>query len=309
MTNDEPTRHSICISQSDPSLIRHQGDEGFHEILRKHYADAESIALEQLVQLKARLRIASEEDFWRIFSEGISRISGSQYVLTAQKLDDSPAVGLEGSCLTALCWFYNDGHGIDGFAKGVNYHAYSCPCAEMRHGKAFLVPGRVNELFPNNPNAPALPIPMEAYFAIPLLDNKDHEIGHFAMVWSPEGLTNRKLSWGFMESLMRSLEDMIASHLTEGPGLSNKAEIVHEHQDDAIVPLRMLSELRSLRPYAKSLSHELRTPMQGIVGMLDVMYANCQEALELDTSAKMEMLIEELKSSIETIQGKLTKIN
>jgi hypothetical protein len=304
--NEEFSRHSICISQADPPVIRHQGDEGFHEVLRKHYADAESHALEQLVQLKTRLRFADEEDFWRIFCEGVSRIVNSQYVIVAQKLPDTPEIGLPGACLNATCWFFNDGHGIDGFARGVSYHAYQCPCAEVRHGKAFLVPSHIGQLFPDNPNLPSLSIPMEAYFGIPIED-KNGELGHFALIWSPDGMKEVTLSWGFIETIMRSLEDIIGRQLVEGTGLAKKAQVVDDEQANQIVPLRILSELRSLRPYAKNLSHELRTPMQGIVGMLDVMYANVQEAGELEASDKMQDLIKELKGSIEVIQGMFTQ--
>lgn len=302
-----PPRHSLCISQSSPNTIRHQGDEGFTEVLRKHYADAEALALEQLVQLKTRLRTASEDDFFRVFCEGISRIAGSQYVIIAQKLDDSPAVGEIGSCFTALCWFWNDGHGVDGFAKKLSYHAYACPCSELRHGKAFLVPSDINQLFPQNPNAAGLPIAMEAYFAIPLED-KTGELGHFALVWSDEGMKSKKLSWPFIETLMRSVEDMVAQHITEGPGLAKDAELMDGKEAEQIVPIRVLSELRSLAPYAKNLSHELRTPMQGIIGMLDVMYSNVQEAAEMGPGEKMMQLIDELKSSIEIIQGSCSKL-
>ena len=303
-----PPRHSICISQSSPSAIKHQGDEGFTETLRQHYADAESLALEQLVQLKARLRTTSEDDFWRVFCEGISRVAGSQYVIIAQKLDDSPPVGEVGSCLTALCWFWNDGHGIDGFDKKVSYYAYACPCSEMRHGKAFLVPDGINNLFPENPNAPGLPITMEAYFALPLHD-KTGELGHFGLVWSPEGMRNKSLSWAFIETLMRSVEDMVTRHITDGPGLAKDAQVMDQQEAEQIVPIRVLSELRSLAPYAKNLSHELRTPMQGIIGMLDVMYANVQEAAQLSPGDQMMKLIDELKSSIEMIQGKCPRLH
>jgi len=300
-----PPRHSICISRSSPSVIKHQGDVGFTEVLRQHYADAESLALEQLVQLKARLYTTQEDDFWRVFCEGISRIVGSQYVVIAQKLDDSPAMGEVGSCLTALCWFWNDGHGADGFSRKISYHAYACPCSELRHGKAFLVPSNINELFPENPNTPSLPITMESYFAIPIRD-KTGELGHFAMIWSREGLENKKLSWPFIETLMRSLEDMVARHITEGPSIAKDADVMDEAEAEQIVPIRVLSELRSLAPYAKNLSHELRTPMQGIIGMLDVMYSSVHEAAELGPGDQMMKLIEELKSSIEIIQGKCT---
>ena len=64
----------------------------------------------------------------------------------------------------------------------------------------------------------------------------------------------------------------------------------------------------SLRSYARRLSHELRTPMQGVVGMLDVMYASVIEAIhpdrwQLSDVNELREIIEGLRTSIEVAQG------
>ncbi|KAF7510945.1 hypothetical protein GJ744_005775 [Endocarpon pusillum] len=58
----------------------------------------------------------------------------------------------------------------------------------------------------------------------------------------------------------------------------------------------------SFRPYARSLSHELRTPMQGVIGMLDVMHATVQESIELQQNAKIRNIFLALKNNIEVVQ-------
>jgi signal transduction histidine kinase len=57
-----------------------------------------------------------------------------------------------------------------------------------------------------------------------------------------------------------------------------------------------------LKPYARSLSHELRTPMQGVVGMLDVMHATVREAMQGKPSPKSGHVFQSLKDSIEMVQ-------
>ena len=54
---------------------------------------------------------------------------------------------------------------------------------------------------------------------------------------------------------------------------------------------------------ARSLSHELRTPMQGVVGMLDVMMANVKDAAEGLNDVRMRRVLATLKENIEAVQG------
>jgi hypothetical protein len=48
--------------------------------------------------------------------------------------------------------------------------------------------------------------------------------------------------------------------------------------------------------------------MQGVVGMLDVMYATVQEAAEGQTNADVRRVFETLKENIETVQGKFVSL-
>ena len=59
----------------------------------------------------------------------------------------------------------------------------------------------------------------------------------------------------------------------------------------------------SFKPYASSLSHELRTPMHGVIGMLDIMHATVQESIESQQNAKVRDVFRALKKNIEMVQG------
>ncbi len=59
----------------------------------------------------------------------------------------------------------------------------------------------------------------------------------------------------------------------------------------------------SFRPYARSLSHELRTPMHGVIGMLDVMHATVQESIEMQQNPQIRNIFLALKDNIEVVQG------
>ncbi|KAG9656216.1 hypothetical protein KCU64_g6022, partial [Aureobasidium melanogenum] len=167
----------------------------------------------------------------------------------------------------------------------------------MRHDKVFVVPEKVSEMFANNPNK--LPISAEAYLGIPLFaDGKC--FAHFGVIWSVEGASKRKLSWAFIEMFLHGLEDLILERLLQGSEFKDKETTNRELP--RVIPHEIITAAQSLQPYAKSLSHELRTPMQGVVGMLDVMYATVQEAAEGQTNPEVRKVFETLKENIETVQ-------
>lgn len=59
----------------------------------------------------------------------------------------------------------------------------------------------------------------------------------------------------------------------------------------------------SFRLYARSLSHELRTPMHGVIGMLDVMHETVQESIESQQNPVVRNIFQGLKKDIEAVQG------
>lgn len=169
----------------------------------------------------------------------------------------------------------------------------------MKHDKVLVIPERLAQLVPNNPNK--LPWnKSEAYIGVPLF-SEGKCIAHFSMIWSDEGAVTRpKLSWAFIEMFMHSLEDMILQRLLHGKILARRPPQT-QPIPARVIPLDAITASQSLKPYARSLSHELRTPMQGIVGMLDIMHSTVIDAIEDRRIVAEKAVFEELKANIEVV--------
>lgn len=310
-TPEEPhntfSRGSLCFACPEPDVVLHAGQPGFHEGLLRLYDPAESIAAEQLVKLKDRLRQTRTDDFFEVVTEGLAHIAGAQYAFVSKRIlvDDEkvavemPPIGEPGACLMGAAFYIHDGHDVLAKVKNFKYHAYSCPCAYMKHDKIFIIPERLNEFIPSNPNT--LAIPGEAYLGVPLCA-EGKCFAHFGVMWSPEGAAKRNLRWSYLEMVCHSLEDMILERLLEGKQFAATPQVAL--RPTKVVPHEAVTVAQSLKPYARSLSHELRTPMQGVVGMLDVMYATVQEAVEGHGNSVLRKVFETLKENIEVVQGK-----
>ncbi|KKY24274.1 putative sensor protein rcsc [Diplodia seriata] len=224
-TPEEPQnttdRDSLCFACPEPDVVLHAGQPGFHDGLLHLYEPAESKAAEQLVKLKDRLRRTKTEHFFEAVTEGLAQIFGAQYAFVSKRIvvDDEnvavemPPIGEPGACLMGAAFYVSDGHDIQRKIKNFKYHAYSCPCAYMKHDKIFIIPERLNEFIPENPNV--LAIPGEAYLGVPLCA-EGKCFAHFGVMWSPEGAANRRLRWSYMEMICHALEDMILDRLLEG---------------------------------------------------------------------------------------------
>ncbi|KAH9860607.1 hypothetical protein J1614_011938 [Plenodomus biglobosus] len=301
-------RQSLCLSRSMPGMVVQQGVDGFKEELSRVFDPSESNAAEQLVQLKNRLRKADTDSFWSQLTQGLANLVDAQYAFVSKRIlvDDKdvavelPPIGEPGACLMGEAFYINDDHGNGpGHLRNFKYHAYQCPCAYMKHDKILVIPEKLNDFILDNPND--LIIPGEAYLGIPLFaDGKC--FAHFGVMWGAEGAARRVLSWAFIEMMLHSLEDLILARVLEGAEFAKSAQPVTNPQPK-IVPHEAVSLAQSLKPYARSLSHELRTPMQGVVGMLDVMMANLKEASEtLQVDPRTREVLETLKENIEAVQ-------
>jgi len=300
-------RQSLCFSRPMPGMVVHSGDAGFKDDLLRLYSPAESNAAEQLVKLKEALRHADSEAFWHLLTEGLANLVDAQYAFVSKRIlkDDKdvavemPPIGEPGACLMGAAFYINDGHGFNTHMSNFKYHAYSCPCAYMRHDKIFIIPEKLNDFIVNNPNE--LVVPGEAYLGIPLFA-EGKCFAHFGVMWSAEGAARRQLGWGYLEMLLHGLEDLVLERVLQGQHFAKSAQEVQ--QLPKIVPHQAISMAQSLKPYARSLSHELRTPMQGVVGMLDVMMANIKEAAEdTHSNPQIRTLLSTLKGNIEAVQG------
>src|SRR5271170_5066015 len=301
-------RKSLCLSSPNPGLASHYGESGFADSISRHFPAPENNAAEKLVQLKAELKEADTETFWRRLMEGMTEICHAQYAFVAKRIlvDDHdsavemPPIGEPGSCLLGVAFYYNDGRDIQGLHRDYKYLAWGAPCAHMRHDKVFLIPEKLSSFITNNPNA--FPFPTEAYLGVPLFSEAKC-FAHFGMMWTQEGLDARDVSWSILELILHSLEDLILERLLSGQGFT-KTSAPNKTKPPQVIPQEAVTVSQSLKPYARSLSHELRTPMQGVVGMLDVMHATVQEAIEGQHNSKIRNVFQALRDNIEVVQGK-----
>ncbi|KAH6671129.1 HHK17, histidine kinase-group VII protein [Halenospora varia] len=302
-------RASLCLPDFARDSIVHGGDAGFTEVLQQYFPTHESNATDRLVDLKCRLKCASTHDFWAILLEEMCDITGSQCGFVAKRMlvDDQnsavemPELGEPGSCLMGVAFYINNGSDVKDLYRDYRYHAYGTPCAHMRHDKVFIVPERMSEFLPNNPNANSLPWKTsEAFIGVPLF-SVGKCFAHFGLVWSSEGAAKRKLGWSFIEMFLHSLEDMISQRVEEGRDFAKEAA-APESVPAKVIPLSAITASQSLKPYARSLSHELRTPMQGVVGMLDIMYSTVLDAIADQQSDRVREVFKDLKGHIETVQ-------
>lgn len=202
-----------------------------------------------------------------------------------------------GSCMMAAAFHYRNNDGSKHTIKQAKFAAYGCPCAYMRHDKVFIIPERLGQFVTKNPNK--VPTPADSYIGLPLIaDGKN--IGHYGLMWSAQSNAQRQHSWAFTELLLSTMEDMILQRLLEGSNFLKMPPIPDRHS--SIIPHDAVSSTQSLRPYAGSLSHELRTPMQGIVGMLDVIYMNVEEAKEHADTPSQRQKLDVVKQNIEVVQ-------
>lgn len=298
-------RTSLCMSGPNPCVATHDGDPTFVQSVLEHFTVQENNAVERLVLLKAALKEASTFDFWSILMEGMTSITGAQYGFVAKRIlvDDQnsavemPPIGEPGSCLLGVAFYYNDGRELKNLHRDYKYLAYGAPCHNMKHDKVFLIPSGLPRFITNNPNQ--FPFPTEAYLGVPLFA-EGKCFAHFGMMWTKEALDKRLLSWTLIEMLLHSLEDLILERLLDGQSFVRAGEA---NRAAKVIPQDAVTAAQSLKPYARSLSHELRTPMQGVVGMLDVMHATVQESLEGQSDAVVRKVLKTLRDNIEVVQG------
>ncbi|RDW77074.1 hypothetical protein BP6252_05127 [Coleophoma cylindrospora] len=300
-------RATLCLPDYDSDRIVHQGDVGFKDALRQYFPVTESDATERLVNLKSALRNASTHDFWALLMEEMCAITGAQCAFVAKRMlvDDQdsavemPPLGEPGSCLMGVAFYINTATEKHLY-RDYRYHAYGTPCAHMRHDKVFIIPERVTEVCPNNPNASNLPFQSEAFIGAPLFA-EGKSFAHFCLIWSSEGAQKRSLSWSYLEMFMHSLEELITQRLLERRGFT-KDTTDPNSTPAKIIPLAAITASQSLKPYARSLSHELRTPMQGVIGMLDIMYSTVLDAIATQDNLVVRSVFTDLKGHIEVVQ-------
>ena len=272
------------------------------------YVDgAEGTASRRLVNLKQDLRTLHTDAFWTRFMEGVTSICDAQYGFVARRLskdEQVPEVNGQRPCLFGTAFYYNDGHQTVGMHRN-KYFSGGNPVSHMDHDKPCLVPENLGSVTSFGPDQ--LPLAAEGYLAVPLFSEKKC-MAYLGLMWSESGLRKRTLSWSLLEMILYSLEDLVVQRLDGAFNDKASGQNANMKRIGAHKPSNSQSGVADfashpLKPYARSLSHEFRTPMHGIVGMLDVMHATVREAIEDKSLMKPDIVFQSLKESIEMVQG------
>ncbi|OJJ44692.1 hypothetical protein ASPZODRAFT_134784 [Penicilliopsis zonata CBS 506.65] len=281
----------------------HHGESSFDYSPNNCTGDAHHSATERLVLLMQELKYADTGAFWGSFMEGLTSICSAQYCFVAQWLPQSDQKS--SSRLLALAFYYNDGHQLVGIEHN-RYFAGGNPDSHMDHERPCLITKDLASFI--SPDLDKLPFAAEAYLSIPLFS--DHKcVAYLGLMWSDKGLQKRVLPWPDLERILGSLEDFLIPHVLNS--LKSAAENDQNGDMDNTTEPRRVTEgsqglhdfsTHTLKMYARSLSHELRTPMQGVVGMLDVMHATVCDAIENKNAIERDQVFQSLKESIEMIQ-------
>lgn len=305
---------SPCFAGDISATSFQTGDSHIDEPIYKDEDGVESTASRRLVNLKQDLRPLDTDAFWIRFMEGVTSICDAQYGFVARRISrDEPVPEVNGQrpCLLGTAFYYNDGHQTVGMHRN-KYVFGGNPLSHMDYQKPCLVPENLGSV--TSFGRDHLPFAAEGYLAVPLFSDRKC-VAFLGLMWTESGLRNRSLSWSLLEMILYSLEDLVVQRILGIAGHSKangpNANMKHtaEFQKPASNSYPGLPEFASnpLKPYARSLSHELRTPMHGIVGMLDVMHATVREAIE-DQSAKADLVFQSLKESIEMVQGSCSEL-
>jgi signal transduction histidine kinase len=302
-----PSCKSECIPGDSVNTVRDDGDVPRDSGTWNDGVQTD--AIEHLVTLKQGLRTSEPEPFWKRLMEDITTITNAQYGFVARRVhghEPLPEVDGRRPSLFGAAFYYNDGYRTVGLQRN-RYFAGGNPLLHMDHERPCLIPENLSSLVSFGDDQ--LPFSADGYLAIPLF-SAGKCLAHLGLMWSKDGLRNRTLSWSFLEMILHSLEDLIVQRLqseletfdamSDSP-TTNTSSDFHNPQSAAF---HEASDFNShpLKPYARSLSHELRTPMQGVVGMLDVMHATVREAIESNTPLKSGGIFESLKEGIEMVQ-------
>ena len=315
-TNHAMSCKSECLSAESPTATFRNSDFKLDPPNRNYVDQAQSIATERLVNLKRKLREVDGEGFWSCLMETIASICGAQYAFVARRVPDSEPVGRLGGkrpSLFGFAFYYNDGYQTSGMHRN-RYFAGVNPLCHMDHEKPCLIPENLASLM--SFGLDRLPFAAEGYLTVPLFSGRTC-LAHLGLMWSESGLRKRCLPWSYLEMILYSVEELIVQHIRDDAAGQKSEQRPQRDTHTTTIPVTQQSmpdfhstllhgstefSSQPLKPYARSLSHELRTPMQGVVGMLDVMHATVREALEGKPSTKTVSVLHSLKEGIEMVQ-------
>ncbi|KAI5290781.1 hypothetical protein KEM54_000477 [Ascosphaera aggregata] len=158
-------------------------------------------------------------------------------------------------------------------------------------------------------NMAKLPFTMQSYLCVPLPISRTRTIS-IGMMWTQEGLTRLDLPWTAVKLLVYAFEELVTTRAKyvglhkASPHRHNLKKEGNVRQNDRgrrrVSTLHKMPRSRypSFRAFAPHLSHELRTPMQGVVGMFDVVRADIED-IDPDNNIETAQRLKAITQSLE----------
>lgn len=300
---------SVRFMGDRPSVDSHGNNPPQDSSDKNHLDNVECHAVERLVQLKRKLRVSQSEQFWDQMMGDLTSTCGAQFGFIVQT---APSSGTgDSQHPQGLVLYYNDGRNCMGLQSDRS-STDGIPLSHMDEDQPCLIPSNLGSLF--HFREKQVSFIAEACLSIPLF-SQGHCLAHLGLMWSQDGLRELTLPWLSLKMALYSLEDLVVQRLLidaesnkpsqqcENLNPTSNPKVVHDtpHVHN-IAPCKC--PIQPLKPYARSLSHELRTPMHGVVGLLDVMHATVREAMECKDYTKTNDVFHYLKENIEMVQGR-----
>lgn len=227
---------------------------------------------------------------------------------------------------------------FDRLAENFSYAIKGSPCENLMEGESCYFPDNLQEVFPDNPDFPAMGV--NCYYGVPLRDGDNVILGHLVLL-NDAPLKQADFVIPLMETfaarsaaeiirmrterlkanLLSELERQVAerTHSLQGLNLELRRQI--RARNKAMDEMFVAKDAAERASHAKSdflsrMSHELRTPMNAIMGFSQLLEVNKKAELDdeshayvreiMQASGHMLKLIEEVLSLSEMESGELS---
>ncbi|KAI5306782.1 hypothetical protein KEM56_007155 [Ascosphaera pollenicola] len=238
-------------------------------------------AFEELTQLRSELRKEESVLFWSKLIKGIARTCKAQYAFVAKHTSSASPPEYSNISTQVPGLAYDNRHNTteDEAWDKAGKISSEIPSILPIDGPSMMACDLQSVI--GEENMTKLPFPMHAYLCMQVRVSRSYSLS-LGLMWTYEGLTQLDLSWAAVKLILYALEELAKSRakLFEFQRFSKKED--HSRRENRVrrpASPRQVHNLKhpSFRAFAPHLSHELRTPMQGVVGMFDVVHADIED--------------------------------
>ncbi|KAI8921100.1 hypothetical protein DFJ77DRAFT_149147 [Powellomyces hirtus] len=197
---------------------------------------------------------------WRVFVIGFY-YSWISVVIPRQEVP-SKEKDLQKDVKLRILGFWHKDNGYMPDSRGVEYNASDSPCSLTLTDNVVAIPENVQKLFPDNPFWKVLnPLPT-SYIAMAVLDTESGDyLGNVGMMDTQAGLEGLVGSPEHVKIGLRVFAERVGAELKR----MRMEEAIRYAREDAVKANESKSQ------YMNHLNHELRTPMNAVIGMAELL--------------------------------------